>query len=96
VVGVLLLLSGPAAITGAIELLFAYGAWTLKPWGWWLGIVGTSLALLQAVIAIIQGYSVALQIVDVAIALVILFYLSTPNVRRAFGRESPGSGSQDQ
>ena len=92
--GVLLLLSGPAAITGAIELLFAYGAWTLRSWAWVLGVVGSALALLQAVIAILQGYLVAAQIVDIAIALSILAYLNTSTVRHAFGRERSGAADQ--
>ena len=92
--GVLLLLSGPAAITGAIELLFAYGAWTLRSWAWVLGVVGSALALLQAVIAILQGYLVAAQIVDIAIALAILAYLNTSAVRHAFGRERSGAADQ--
>ena len=77
--GVLLLLSGPAAITGAIELLFAYGAWTLRSWAWVLGVVGSALALLQA---------------DIAIALAILAYLNTSTVRHAFGRERSRAADQ--
>jgi multisubunit Na+/H+ antiporter MnhF subunit len=57
-------------------------------------VVGSALALLQAVIAILQGYLVAAQIVDIAIALAILAYLNTSTVRRAFGRKRSGAADQ--
>ncbi|HYN68654.1 MAG TPA: hypothetical protein VEX41_00400 [Candidatus Eisenbacteria bacterium] len=57
---------------------FAYGAWTLRPWGWYLGL---AIAGLIGVAAIINGTFLA-----VGIALLIASYLLRAGVRTAFGR----------
>jgi len=87
--GLVLLAGLLALITAALELGFAYGAWTLKPWAWVLGVVGSGLSLLSAVLSVLGQGTLAGEIVNIAIAAVILYYLNTPAVRRAFGR-GPG------
>jgi hypothetical protein len=57
---------------------FAYGAWTLRPWAWYLGL---AIAGLIGVAAIINGTVIA-----VGIALLIASYLLRGEVRAAFGR----------
>jgi hypothetical protein len=57
---------------------FAYGAWTLSPWAWYLGL---AIAGLMGVAAIINGTVIA-----VGIALLIASYLLRAEVRAAFGR----------
>jgi hypothetical protein len=87
--GLVLLAGLLALITAFIELAFAYGAWTLKPWAWVLGVVGAGLSLLQSILSVIGRGTLASEIVNIVIAAAILYYLNTPAVRRAFGR-GPG------
>ena len=64
------------------RLAFAYGAWTLQPWAWMLGVVafGISLALARAQRR--QRRLSAGQIISIVIAVAILYYLFTPAVKR--------------
>lgn len=86
VLGGLVGLLGIVAIAqGALALAFAYGAWTLKPWAWMLGIVAFGISLGLAVLNIING-DLSGQILSAVIAVAILYYLFTPAVKQAFGR----------
>lgn len=69
-----------------LDLVFAYGAWYLKPWAWILGIITQGLSLLQNLINIFNGESFFGQLIGIAISAAILYYLFTPEVKRAFGR----------
>ena len=71
--------------TGLSELVFAYGAWALRPWAWTLGVV---LEIVVIVLALLQlgRLEPVRHIVTIVIAAVVLWYLSTPRVRAAFGR----------
>jgi hypothetical protein len=73
-------------VTGAIDLLFAYGAWTLQGWGWALGIIGQLATIVVSIILVVGGSSITSQVIGVAIAIVILYYLNQPHVKAAFGR----------
>ena len=66
--------------------LSTYGAWTLQPWGWTLGIVGVVIGLIINTLYILNGSEIGSQIVSIAISAVILYYLFTPAVKQAFGR----------
>ena len=67
-----------------VTLVFAYGAWTLKPWAWTLGVV------LEAVLIVFALYSLTRAdpsaVVTLGIAGVILWYLFQPSVKAAFER----------
>ena len=76
--GVLLLASGVAS------LAFAYGAWTLQPWAWVLGVALQLISLGLSVLTIIGGGDIAGQIISIAIAGIILYYLMQPNIKAAF------------
>jgi len=71
--------------TGLSELVFAYGAWALRPWAWTLGVV---LEIVVIVLALLQlgRLEPVRHIATIVIAGVVLWYLSTPRVRAAFGR----------
>ena len=66
------------------ELAFAYGAWTLKPWGWSIGMGVSVVSLAISAISAVTGGG--LNIVGIAINVAILYYLNTPAVKSAFGR----------
>jgi hypothetical protein len=68
-------------------LVFAYGAWGLKPWAWTLGVASQIIGLVWTVLQIVtNNQSITGAIIGIALNLVILYYLDTPDVRRAFGR----------
>jgi hypothetical protein len=71
--------------TGLSELVFAYGAWVLRPWAWTMGVV---LEIVVIVLALLQlgRLEPVRHIVTIVIACVVLWYLSTPRVSAAFGR----------
>jgi hypothetical protein len=75
-----------ALALGIASLAFAYGAWTLQPWAWTLGIILQGANIIFAVVAIIGGSTIQSQIIGVAIAGVILYYLMQPNIKAAFGK----------
>jgi hypothetical protein len=70
---------------GVSELVFAYGAWALRAWAWTLGVV---LEIVVIVLALLQlgRLEPVRHIITIVIAGVVLWYLSTPRVRAAFGR----------
>ena len=70
---------------GVVDLAFAYGAWTLQPWAWILGVASQVISLVISLIYIVSG-DISGQIISIVIAGAILYYLFTPNVKAAFGR----------
>jgi uncharacterized membrane protein (DUF2068 family) len=68
-----------------LSLVFGYGAWTLKPWAWTLGIVAEGLSILYGLYSIVAQGNFG-SIIGIIIAAVIIYYLFTPNVKQAFGR----------
>jgi hypothetical protein len=75
-----------AIAQGALALAFAYGAWTLQPWGWMLGVVAFGLSLALSVLNVVGGGNIGSQAVPIVIGIAILYYLFTPAVKQAFGR----------
>jgi hypothetical protein len=67
-------------------IAFAYGAWTLKPWAWPLGVAGAAFGIILAVLQIIGGSGIATQIIGIAVDGGILYYLNQPGIKSLFGR----------
>lgn len=68
-------------------LVFAYGAWSLKPWAWMLGVGLSAGSILLEVFGLLtEGQSIVGTLVSLAISGVILFLLLQRDVRRAFRR----------
>ncbi len=90
--GALVALIGLAVLVLAVvELALAYGFWTLKAWAWQLGFI---LEAINVILAILQfltgGAGIVSLLVSLIVAGIILYYLSTPDVRRAFGAPERG------
>ena len=83
--GLLPILALVTIALSVLELVFAYGAWGLKPWAWMLGIV---LEVVSIVVYILEFRSSTgtSTIVDIVIAGIIIYYLYRPHVRAAFGQ----------
>jgi uncharacterized membrane protein (DUF2068 family) len=71
-------------VTGIADLVFAYGAWTLRPWGWKVGLIGAGLMIVSALIRIVDNPTSA--VISIAISVAIVYYLNTAAVKAAFGR----------
>jgi hypothetical protein len=86
VVGILGWLGSFFLILGPVfQLLFAWGAFRLQPWAWWLGIIGPAFTVLGAILRILGGAPPGKTIMGVAIPVLIFLYLLRPSIRRAFG-----------
>jgi hypothetical protein len=59
-------------VIGLIEFGVAYGYWTGASWGWYLGIIGAILDILSIV---------TLNVVALLIGIIMLYYLTRPNVK---------------
>ena len=75
-----------AIVQGALALAFAYGAWTLQPWAWMLGIVAFGISLALSVLNVVGGGNIGSQAISIVIGIAIIYYLFTPAVKQAFGR----------
>ncbi|HYP40683.1 MAG TPA: hypothetical protein VEX13_10025 [Chloroflexia bacterium] len=74
-------------ILSALQMVFGYGAWQLKPWAWTLGVARQIISIAFSVWFVFMGSSLIAQLLAILIALCILFYLFTPDVKRAFNRQ---------
>jgi len=83
--GLLGILGIVTLVVGVGDLVFAYGAWGLKPWAWMLGI---ALEVVGIVVDILEfrGSTVGTTVISILIAAGIIYYLYQPHVRRAFGQ----------
>ncbi len=80
VCGGLLLAAGPI-----LWLIVAYGAWNLRPWAWWVGMVATGVTVVGVVINIINGVGILQAVASAPLSVIIFIYLLLPDIRRAFG-----------
>ncbi len=86
--GGLLSLYGVVILLIAVaDIVFGIGAWTLKPWAWMLGLVLQGVNVVVALVSILAGWSsIGSQLIGLVINGVIIYYLMTPDVKKAFGR----------
>lgn len=72
--------------TAIASLAFAYGAWTLKPWAWPLGVALAIISLALSALTVISGGDISGQVISVVIQAIILYYLFQPSIKSLFGR----------
>ncbi len=87
------IIGGIAGIAGIIGLVnglftlgFSYGAWKLKGWAWAIGVATQWAAIIWSGLVILGPGVLRGQLGHLLVAGVVLFYLYTPEVKRAFGR----------
>ena len=79
--------AGIFLIVGPIlQLVFASGAFGLRPWAWYLGLISTGITVLGVIINLFNGASFWSAIWGSIVPIIIFIYLLTPNVRQAFGQ----------
>ena len=87
-------LGGMLAVYSIVSLAFAvaylafgFGAWTLRPWAWMLGMVLAGLSVVFQLVALVAGWTTfGGAIIPLVVDGVIIYYLLTPDVKKAFGR----------
>lgn len=67
-----------------LGIAFAYGAWTLQPWAWPLGVAFAGFGVITNLLGILNNPLGS--IVGIAIAGAILYYLNQPGIKSLFGR----------
>ena len=84
-----------ALVLSGLYLAFAYGAWTLKSWGWTLGVVAGTASIVYMTAVLVRGWAdlvvdapplALMSVLVLAIAVVGLFFWFRPDVKAAFGR----------
>lgn len=73
-------------VLSVLSLVLAYGFWMLKPWAWSLAIIVYGIDVVFTIISALQGGGLGGAILPLAIRGIILYYLFTPDVKKAFGR----------
>ncbi len=74
-----LLVAGPL-----LHFAVAIGAWMLKKWAWWLGVIATGVDVLGAALNLWNGAGIAHVLLSTIFSLVVFVYLLMPGVRKAF------------
>ncbi len=79
---------GLAALAyAALLIAFAYGAWTLQPWAWPLGVAVAAFGIVVAILYIVgRRQSIVSQVISIVIDGAILYYLNQPRIKALFGR----------
>jgi len=68
-----------------LHLIFAYGAFNLRSWAWYLGLIASGITVIGVVINLIQGGPFWSTIWGSVLSIIIFIYLLSANVRLAFG-----------
>jgi hypothetical protein len=80
-------IAGIFLIVGPIlQLIFAFGAFKLSTWAWYLGLISTGVTVIGVVINFFYGASFWSAIWGSIWSVIIFIYLLTPKVRQAFGQ----------
>ena len=89
--GIVIILGLILLALALVELFLAYGFWTLKSWAWSLGLLleGANV-ILTAIQFLVGGATAVTLLVTIVVAGIILYYLNTPDVRKAFGAPETG------
>ncbi len=80
-------LFGLAALAlAALSLAFSWGAWTLQPWAWPLGVVLAAGSIIYALVLILGGASIVSEAITIVLYGAVLYYLNQPGIKSLFGR----------
>jgi hypothetical protein len=79
--------------TGAlclVEVAFGVGALQLKPWAWTLGMIWTWVSVATSLLNVIanRGGGILGALIGIVVAIAILYYLYTDEVKAAFGKSA--------
>lgn len=80
-------LSAFAVLVGLFYLVTGFGFLQGIGWSWYLGLIVSILSLIRNIIEAVQG-GVTFAIPGIIVALIIIYYLTRPEVKAYFGRGS--------
>ena len=70
-----------------LSLALAWAFWTLKPWGWPLGVAVAVFGIILAVLQLVGANAgIVSSIISIAIDGAILYYLNQPSIKALFGK----------
>jgi hypothetical protein len=76
-----------ALVLALMFFVFAAGAWLVRGWAWWIGLLASVLTILKLVSALLMGDWAVFLLFALIVPIIILWYLLSPMGRQAFGRE---------
>lgn len=72
-------------LLGIIDIILAWGLWTLKRWAYWVTLIIAALDILQAIFSLFRRANFWAALFSVILPVIVLVYLlSDRNVRAAF------------
>jgi uncharacterized membrane protein (DUF2068 family) len=71
-----------------LQIIFAYGAFKLSSWAWYLGLISTGITVVGVIINVFDGASIGSALWGSIWSIIIFIYLLNPKVREAFGTAS--------
>jgi hypothetical protein len=87
IIGTLAVVFGGTALFSAIfSLIFAWGAWTLKPWAWGIGFWTHAFILFWSLLAVLGPALFRERAVTILLSAIVLWYLTRPAIKLAFGK----------
>jgi hypothetical protein len=75
---------GVLAVLALLYLLFLVGAWRMRNWAWWVGLLASALDILFILRAILHGESLIVGLFVLIVPFVIICYLLSPMGRQIF------------
>ena len=77
------------AVLCAVEIAFGVGALQLKPWAWTLGMIWTWVSVATNILSVFTSRGgLVSALIGILVAIAILYYLYTDEVRAAFGKSA--------
>ena len=87
---------GQVAVIGLISALFiafGIGAWRLQAWGWLAGVIGHVVNIVATLLALVtQPQTLAQGLVSILLSVVVILYLNSEPVKRAFSGQQGAPG----
>ena len=80
-------------VLAVLELVLAYGFWTLQPWAWQLGVILSAVNILIQILGVLRivFYSdLSSALLSIIISGVIIYYLNQAEIRRVFNAPEKG------
>ena len=87
--GILWVIGAVLIILRLLYLVLAYGLWTGKGWAWWISLLLAGLGVLGSLLSLLRGGLIA--IITLLLDILIIYYLTRPNVKTFFGESTPKS-----
>ncbi len=82
------------ALLGVMGIAYGIGAFGVKAWAWPLGVATYLLGVAGSIVMLFMTQTAATAAVSGVVSALMAWYLSTHEVREAFGQEAAAAGGQ--